>query len=78
MRQQEGQVCIASRFRTRTYSRGSDPLRPIVDGRVDMWALIHDNKGLESLSGSAQAGWVVGASVDIGGWGSAWWEHRIR
>ena len=50
----------------------------IVDGRVDMWALIHDNKGLESLSGSAQAGWVIGASVDIGGWGSAWWEHRIR
>ena len=35
MRQQEGQVCIASRFRTRTYSPGSDPLRPIVDGRVD-------------------------------------------
>ena len=51
----------------------------IMDGRVDLWSIFHDKKGIiESMTGSVQGGWVIGASIDVGGWGSAWWESRIK
>jgi len=39
---------------------------------------VEEGKGFKSMSGSVQRGFVIGASVDAGGWLSASWENRIN
>ena len=51
-----------------------------VDGRIDLVALLHRKESfLDSLSGSAHMTLgIVGATLDIGGWGWASWQKRVE
>ena len=51
-----------------------------VDGRIDLVALLWRKESLlDSLSGSAHMTLgVIGATLDVGGWGWASWQKRVE